>query len=52
MSFFNVDEILPVYLEQMKIDNQLRMRTIEKDEQNIECYYSKTLYFDENTVAS
>ena len=47
----NVDDVLPVYLEQMKADNQLRMRTIEKYEQNIECYYSKTLYFDENTVA-
>lgn len=47
----NVDSILPAYLEQMKIDNQLKVRHIDKDEKQIEYYYSKTLYYDENTVA-
>lgn len=47
----NINNILPAYLEQMGHDNQLRVRLLVQEGQQTACYYSKTLYYDECTVA-
>ncbi|HBD9439193.1 TPA: SF1B family DNA helicase RecD2 [Legionella pneumophila] len=46
-----ISNILPAYLEQMKEDNLLRLRMLPIDGQKGECFYSKSLYYDEETVA-
>jgi exodeoxyribonuclease V alpha subunit len=38
-------------LQQMERDNQLRVRQLMREGALTACYYSKTLYYDENTVA-
>jgi exodeoxyribonuclease V alpha subunit len=47
----DLGERLPVYLEFMKQDDQLRIRKLIKDDTQYTCYYSKTLFYDEATVA-
>ncbi|VAW75979.1 RecD-like DNA helicase YrrC [hydrothermal vent metagenome] len=47
----NLDEGLPQYLEIMKLSDQLRMRHLIKEEIEYRCYYSKTLFYDESSVA-
>ncbi|SEH07190.1 AAA family ATPase [Candidatus Venteria ishoeyi] len=47
----NLGEQLPAYLELMQQDNQLRTRQLSKEETEYTCYYSKTLFYDEATVA-
>jgi len=47
----DLGERLSTYLEQMKQDDQLRIRQLNKDETEVNCYYSKSLYYDEDTVA-
>ncbi len=46
-----LDEGLPQYLEIMKLSDQLRMRHLIKEDIDYHCYYSKTLYYDESSVA-
>jgi len=48
----DLGERLSVYLEHMKQDDMLRIRQLVKDETDITGYYSKTLYYDEGTVAN
>jgi exodeoxyribonuclease V alpha subunit len=36
----------------MKQDDMLRIRQLVKDNKEVNCYYSKTLYYDEATVAN
>jgi exodeoxyribonuclease V alpha subunit len=48
----DVAERLPGELAQMKVDDQLRTRQLEHDGESCECFYSKTLYYDEASVAS
>ncbi|MFT5084194.1 MAG: exodeoxyribonuclease V alpha subunit [Lentisphaeria bacterium] len=44
---------VPAYLVNMEKDNQLRTRHLQNSEGVMEkCYYSKTLYYDEDKVAS
>ena len=45
-------ERLPVELAQMKNDDQLRTRHLQISDAICECFYSKTLYYDEAFVAS
>ena len=47
----DLGERLPGYLEFMKQDDQLRTRDLIKNDTHYTCYYSKTLYYDEATVA-
>ena len=47
----NLGERLPDYLEIMKQDDQLRTRQLVKEDMEYTCYYSKTLFYDEATVA-
>jgi exodeoxyribonuclease V alpha subunit len=42
---------LAVLLVQMQTDNQLRVRQLTREDEKAECYYSKTLYYDEAAVA-
>ncbi len=42
---------LPDYLGAMKQEDQLRTRKLTKDDVESICYYSKTLFYDETTVA-
>ena len=47
-----VAERLPSLLTRMAADNQLKVRILPgKDGEKNPCYYSKTLYYDEETVA-
>ena len=48
----NVDELIPGFLERMEADNQLRVRLLVNKDEEAKCYYSKTLYYDEDTVAN
>ena len=48
----DVAERLPGELAQMKVDDQLRTRQLEHDGESCECFYSKTRYYDEASVAS
>jgi len=48
----DLGERLPDYLGYMKQDDQLRIRKLVKDDIEYSCYYSKTLYYDEATVAN
>lgn len=45
-------EGLSFYLQQMAKDDQLRVRTLEIADALQPCYYSKSLYYDELTVAT
>jgi exodeoxyribonuclease V alpha subunit len=47
----NLGECLLSYLEIMKQDDQLRTRKLVKEGMEYTCYYSKTLFYDEATVA-
>ena len=47
----NLDALLPQFLQQMESDNQLRVRVLTDNEQEKTCYYSKSLYYDEECVA-
>jgi len=47
----NLGERWPGYLEIMKQDDQLRIRQLLKEDTEYTCYYSKTLFYDEATVA-
>lgn len=47
----NLGERLPDYLEIMKQDDQLRTRQLVKEGMEYTCYYSKSLFYDEVTVA-
>ncbi len=47
----NLGEQLPGYLDLMKRDDQLRVRTLIKEGTEYVCYYSKTLFYDEAVVA-
>lgn len=47
----HLGERLLEFLGLMKQDNQLRVRQLRKDETEHTCYYSKTLFYDEATVA-
>ncbi|MCU7800625.1 MAG: AAA family ATPase [gamma proteobacterium symbiont of Lucinoma myriamae] len=47
----NLGERLLGYLEIMKQDDQLRTRQLTKEGTEYTCYYSKTLFYDEATVA-
>ncbi|NOQ46819.1 MAG: AAA family ATPase [Desulfobulbaceae bacterium] len=46
-------DILPLYLKQMEQENQLRVRLLPHPDSDIpqQCFYSKTLYYDEEYVA-
>ena len=48
----NVDNLLSELLKQMEVDNQLRVRLLISEGDESKCYYSKTLYYDEDTVAN
>ncbi|MEO2054549.1 MAG: AAA family ATPase [Nitrospira sp.] len=43
--------LLPEYLKLMQQGDQLRVRNLIIEGNNIHCYYSKTLYYDEAAVA-
>ena len=43
---------LPTELAQMKQDDHLRTRQLQHENVTSECFYSKTLYYDEATVAA
>jgi len=47
----NLGERLAGYLELMKQEDQLRIRKLTKEDIEDTCYYSKTLFYDEATVA-
>lgn len=47
----NMEERLPAFLKQMETNNHLRVRVMLHNEQETACYYSKTLYYDEDCVA-
>jgi exodeoxyribonuclease V alpha subunit len=47
----HLGERLLEFLGLMKQDNQLRVRHLCRDEMEHTCYYSKTLFYDEATVA-
>jgi len=47
----DLGERLAGYLELMKQDDQLRIRKLIKEDTEYTCYYSKTLFYDEATVA-
>lgn len=47
----NLGERLLSYLEIMKQDDQLKTRQLTKENTEYTCYYSKTLFYDEATVA-
>ena len=46
-----LDDRLPVLLEQMQQEDQLRIRNLMIEGAECRCYYSKSLYYDETTVA-
>jgi exodeoxyribonuclease V alpha subunit len=48
----NLESNLLEHLEFMKNDQQLKTRIIKNNNQEIVCYYSKTLFYDEQTVAN
>ena len=47
----NIEAQLLAHLALMETDQQLKTRMIAKDNQERVCYYSKTLFYDEQTVA-
>lgn len=47
----NLGNQLLEHLSFMEIDRQIKTRIIKKDNQACVCYYSKTLFYDEQTVA-
>ena len=47
----NLGDQLLEHLAFMEKDQQIKTRMIEKDNQDRVCYYSKTLFYDEQTVA-
>lgn len=44
--------LLETYLQLMEKDGLLKKRILKEGEENIFCYYSKTLYFDERSCAA
>lgn len=44
-------ERLQVLLDQMELENQLKLRVLKNGDVVTNCYYSKSLYFDESYVA-
>lgn len=47
----NIENQLPGHLAFMENDQQIKTRVLEKNGDEHTCYYSKTLFYDEKTVA-